>query len=137
MSMYDRGYNRGRRARIESYRRRNWGFGLVVALVIALVIGAVVTYPIALINSKREVTITVTDKQRVCESGGGSCKYLIFTDKGTYKDVDSFLFQKFASSDLYGNLKVGETYRVERTGWRIPFFSAYPNIVKVDGQVSP
>lgn len=138
MSLYDRGYAAGRDARRRARydgrysRRSNWGFGFAMLAAAALVIGLIAVYPVALINSKRDVTITVTDKQRVCESGGGSCKYLIFTDKGTYKDTDSLLFRKFASSDLYGNLKTGHTYRVQRTGWRIPFFSEYPNIVKIE-----
>lgn len=113
------------------YRRRNWGGGLLLILGLLVVVALVAAYPVALVNSKRDVTITVTDKQRVCESGGGSCKYLIYTDKGTYKDTDSLLFGKWSSSDLYGNLKRGHTYTVERSGWRVPFFSAYPNILRI------
>lgn len=30
---------------------------------------------------------------------------------------------------MYGHLIVGEKYRLETVGWRVPFFSMYKNIV--------
>jgi Protein of unknown function (DUF1523) len=32
---------------------------------------------------------------------------------------------------VYGALDVGKTYQMKVYGWRIPFFSMYPNIVWV------
>lgn len=79
------------------------------------------------------VTFTVTDKDRIVTGSGEgvSSKYLVFTDIETFENTDSFLRLKFASSDLQGSLKVGETYTAEVYGWRVPVFSTYRNIVEV------
>ena len=81
--------------------------------------------------NKREVTITVQDKERVCESGNSSCKYLVFTDKGTFQNSDSLLSGKFDSSDVYGRLDEGKTYVVKVAGFRQGILSMYPNIIEV------
>lgn len=112
--------------------RRGYGVVAVVVVgVVLLVAGAVFAYNAAYKSTQRVVTAKVTDKERVCESGNTSCKYLIFTNKGTFKDTDSFLYGKFRSSDVYGMIQRGRTYVFTVAGWRLPFFSGYPNIVKV------
>jgi len=85
-------------------------------------------------GTKRDVTITVTDKNRVCDGTGKSvsCYYLIYTTSGTFKDTDSLLNGKFASSDLYGQLRRNGVYKVQVQGWRIPLMSEYPNIVRIE-----
>lgn len=80
--------------------------------------------------NQREVTATVEDKERVC-SGSNDCKYLIFTDEGTFENTDTLLQGKFDSSDVYGRIKVGETYTFEVAGFRQGFLSMYPNILSV------
>lgn len=59
--------------------------------------------------------------------------YLVFTDQGVYKNVDSWWYLKFNSSDVHGQiLKLkGKKAKIHYYGWRIPIFSQYPNIVKV------
>jgi hypothetical protein len=113
-------------------RRFPWGvlvgFGLFLAL--ALAVGA---WVVAYKNSERTVTFTVEDKERVCSGstdGQSSCKYLIFTDTGTYSVQDSFIIWRFNSSDVYGRIKESQTYEADVIGWRIPFLSKYPNIVE-------
>jgi len=81
--------------------------------------------------NQREVTVTVEEKERVCESGNGGCKYLIFTDQGTFQNSDSLLEGKFDSSDVYSDLKVGKTYVVKVAGFRQGILSMYPNIIEV------
>lgn len=85
-------------------------------------------------GTKRDMTITVTDKNRVCDSTGKSvsCYYLVYTDQGTFKDTDSLLNGKFSSSDLYGQLRRDGRYKVQVQGWRIPWLSEYPNIVRIE-----
>lgn len=87
-------------------------------------------------NTEREVTATVDYKERVCD-GGSSCKYLVFTDDGTFEITDSLVFGRFSSSDVYGRMREGKTYEFAVAGFRQPVLSMYPNIVsdpvEVDG----
>jgi hypothetical protein len=105
---------------------------------VGLVIGAIligsVAYNIGYLNSRDSVVATVTDKERIqqCDSDGGcKSKYLIFTDKETLENTDNLFVGKFNSSDYYGSIEQGKTYRFEVLGWRIPFFSTYRNIVAI------
>lgn len=66
----------------------------------------------------------------------GDDTYLIFTkleDGKTrvFQNTDSFLEFKWDSSDVYGKLEVGKTYKIKTYGWRMPMFSAYENITDV------
>lgn len=85
--------------------------------------------------TRDQVTITVTDKQTKLRCDGAdhsNChdEYLIFTSRGVYKNTDNLLFLKFNSSDLYGQLIEGRTYRCEINGLRIPLLSTYKNLIK-------
>ena len=55
--------------------------------------------------------------------------YLIYTDKGVFRNEDSWHYFKFDSSDLYSDLKEGESYTCKSYGFRVSFFSMYPNVV--------
>src|SRR5690606_22667275 len=77
------------------------------------------------------ITAQVVKTERVCSSQE-DCKYLVFTDKGVFENTDSLLNFKWNSSDIYGELKAGETYTFHVYGYRIPFFSMYKNIVSVE-----
>lgn len=83
-------------------------------------------------GSQRTYTISVTEKERVVTSD--SSKYLVFGEGEdgeimVLENSDSFMFTKFNSSDVQGNLKVDGTYKVEVVGWRNGFLSIYPNII--------
>lgn len=121
----------------DKQRRRRFGFdsfwviGIVVAL---LAVGGIVFGVHAYKSTQRVVTTTVTDKGRVCSgssNGNSSCKYLIYTDDGTYKLTDTVIYGRFNTSDVYGRIRRDHTYRFTVVGWRIPVFSSYPNIIKV------
>lgn len=88
---------------------------------------------IAYIRSKTDITITVTDKERITKTveGNDASYYLVYTDTETFANSDSMLFFKWNSSDVQGQLKVNQTYKVTVAGWRIPFLSEYRNIIKV------
>lgn len=74
---------------------------------------------------------TVEKSERVCDGGKtGKCSYLIFTDKGVLKNADTLLRGKFDSSDLYAAIKVNQSYDFTTVGYRVPFFSMYPNVLK-------
>lgn len=86
-------------------------------------------------GNDRDVTITVSDKERICSSGNSSCQYLIYTDQGTFKNVDSWLNGKHNSSDIYGALKREHTYVVHVEGFRSGWMSEYPNIIEIKSEV--
>lgn len=70
--------------------------------------------------NQREVVATVKDKDRVCSgasNGSSSCKYLIFTDKGTFQNTDSMVQGKFNSSDVYGNLDRSRSHLSTQGCW--------------------
>jgi hypothetical protein len=76
------------------------------------------------------VTAIVTDKERVFD--GESSRYLIFTEEETFENVDSALFFKFNSSDVYGKIKKGGVYKFKVSGWRISVVSSYRNIISME-----
>ena len=90
-----------------------------------------------------EYIITVTDKERITDSLEDnnknykiSSKYLVFADDENgnslvFENTDCFIRGKFNSSNIQGQLKEGNTYRVTVIGYRIPYFSCYQNIIKV------
>lgn len=84
--------------------------------------------------STQEQSVLINKTERVCSSsteGWVSCKYLVFTDKGVFKNTDSILIWKFNSSDIYGEISKGDKMKIKYYGWRVPFFSIYPNIKSV------
>ncbi len=76
------------------------------------------------------VDFTVKDKERV--NYGQNSKYLIFTENETFENTDELIRGKFNSSDLYGFLDVGKTYKCEVMWWRIPILSMYRNLISCE-----
>jgi hypothetical protein len=95
-------------------------------------------YPIVCDMHMEHVEVTVTDKLRAIDGAlFMSHKYMIFTEnkKGeilVFEDSDSLLRLKYNSSDFYAKIKIGETYRFTVVGYRIPFLSDSPNIIKIE-----
>lgn len=58
--------------------------------------------------------------------------YLVFveTDKGTqvFEVTDSVIMGRYDSSNVYGSIKTGKTYKMKVRGYRIPILSSYENI---------
>jgi hypothetical protein len=98
-----------------------------------VIIGAVVLFLVGWVSlpfsTQREVTATVKDKARITKTD--TSYYLIYTDQGVFENTDCWVCFKFASSTLYGRLEVGQTYDLKVYGWRVPIFSMYPNIWKI------
>jgi hypothetical protein len=110
----------------------------VIAYAVALLVASLVPVGIAMaihayMASDRQVTLKVLNEGRVCSSDGNgvSCYYLIFTSGGTFKDTDSLITGKFNSSDLYCQLQTGHTYTVGVRGYRTPWRSEHPNILRI------
>ena len=79
-------------------------------------------------------TVEVVDKERVNYSDGS--KYLIYCNDVNdnnivFENTDCWIRGKFNSSEVYMELEVGKTYEVTVTGFRIPIFSMYQNIIGV------
>lgn len=116
-------------------RRSNgmfWLIGLGIAAVLVITIALAPSY-----FKEKTVTTEVISKERVCDNSGTNgameCKYLVFTENGTFKITDSlFGTVRFNSSDVYGRIREGHTYTITYYGFRLPFFSEYPNIKKVE-----
>lgn len=72
-------------------------------VVVALIFGYFTAY-----RGSDTVCAVVTDKQ--VKRSGDDDKYLIFTDKETFENVDSILESKFNSADFYGSIQLGQCY---------------------------
>jgi hypothetical protein len=101
------------------------GWGIAAAIAVVVLIGVYVYF-----KDIREQTVTFTVTGTTA-SGGGTTghKYLIFTNKGTFEDTDNLFHAKFSSSDLFGAIRVGHTYTCKVTGFRIPLFSSYKDLI--------
>ncbi len=103
---------------------------VVAAFFVVLTIIALVAFPVYYVKgTERTETLDVKKTERVQDQNGNGAKYLFYTEQGTYENTDSLLNGKFNSSDLYGEVEGGKTYDCKVYGWRIPFFSQYPNVV--------
>ena len=106
------------------------GIIIIIVIILAVAIGIAV-YAGSYYGSKETITITVDDKW-IKGVGSNSQKYLIADVEGNvYENVDDWLQGKYDSSNVWADLKIGETYDVVVMGWRIPFFSMYQNILQI------
>lgn len=76
---------------------------------------------------KENITIIPTKAERV------QGHYMVFSNKGVYTCSDDLRFLNFRSSDNYGMISssIGKPIYVTVTGFRVPLFSMYKNIVNV------
>lgn len=109
--------------------------GCIIFLVAAWLVVTVVKDSI-LHGNQTQVTVTVCDKESV--RSGDSHEYRVYTSGGAYKvaDYKALQDQRFDSADLYGRLQAGSSYTITTTGWRIPLFSMFQNIIKVEAPVA-
>ena len=110
----------------------------VVIVMIAVFLGLSIGYEAIFSFNDTEYTITVTDKERIYEGSGdtSSSKYLVFGEDENgnalvFENTDCFIRGKWNSSNIQGQLKEGNTYKVTVVGYRVPFFSMYQNIIDV------
>lgn len=77
-------------------------------------------------------TIEITIKEKYIKNNSKSGKYLVVdTNNNTYEITDLFFKRKFNSTDIYNQLEVGKTYKVEVSGKRIHYWSMYRNINRI------
>lgn len=87
-------------------------------------------------HNPRDEVIRVESKDLGAGHKSGT-KYMIFAAEGCYESRDSLVQGKWDSADVYGRLTPGKAYRVHVCGVRWPFFSMFPNVVRVHGEVAP
>lgn len=101
----------------------------IVGLLASMIIGPVKNLVAPFISGETR-TLTIVKMERVAH--GQDSKYLIYTDGEVFENVDCLVKGKFDSSDLYGKLQEGQTYKAEVYGWRVkPFLNWYRNILSV------
>lgn len=103
--------------------------GIVIGLIVLMVVGTVIFLSVYPSTHHTQRTFTVNKTENVATNGSNGHEYLIYTDQGTFKDVDSVLNRKYNSSDLYGQIEAGKKYSCDTTGFRFQFTSDYPNLI--------
>lgn len=96
-------------------------------LIAILFVCSLVIYPIALMNSESVVTFTVSEKYGVYSQS----EMYVVTDKGRFNITDEIWYSHWDSDEVFEKLKPGKTYTVRVTGWRVPDFDLYPNIISI------
>ena len=107
-------------------------FNFIKKHFLKLLILSIVSFITILLTVKYSTTHTGT--YRITKTERVSERYLIFTDKEVLKNVDDLFFLKFDSSDVYGKLssKQGQVVKLTVQGLRVPLFSWYRNVIKVE-----
>jgi hypothetical protein len=113
------------------------------AIVLALVVGFIIVAAIFQNNTKTIQECHVTGKDMYHQpavpatktSSGEAAKnvYQVYTkDCGTLRVEDNALQGVWNSADLYGALVPDKRYRITTVGIRMPFFSIFPTVTKVE-----
>jgi hypothetical protein len=98
---------------------------LIAAAVLA--VGAYLTAP-WLTHQTKEVRVI----DSVVKNSMNDSKYLVFTDQGVFQNTDTWYYFKFDSSDIQGKIMQGGKFKLSYYGFRVPFFSMYPNLVSAE-----
>lgn len=104
------------------------GTGLVAIAIVLLLVAAPLFTFYKTVGTHRNETFTINKTERIMD--GRDSKYLVYTSSGVFENTDSLLNGKFNSSDVYNELKDNQKYTCDVVGWRVPFLSWYPNIIK-------
>lgn len=73
---------------------------------------------------------TVSNKERTCFSAK-DCRFMVYTDVENFEITDQ-VFGRKNSSDVYGKIKVGGTYKFHAIGYRNPTFTKFRNILEIN-----
>ena len=109
------------------FMRLIYQWGSLATIVLPLAIFSLV--PLA---TQDYETFTVRKLERVLDADRKGARYLVFTENETFENTDRLIFFKFNSSDIYGMIREGGTYKAKVAGVRIPILSWYRNIVSVE-----
>ena len=101
-------------------------------IIIGIILAVTILWDIICLSTQNIYIATITDKS--IKRNSDSDKYLIYTELEdgeilVLENTDELFYGKINSSDIYADLKVGETYTFKVVGFRIPLFSSYQNII--------
>lgn len=100
----------------------------------ALVILAYPIYLTAYWGSEKEYTFTVQRVDRECDADGrgAKCRNFVYGRGGeVFTNSDDIFYGKFDSRTIQAGFEQGTETTVRAVGWRIPFLSMQPNIIKI------
>lgn len=97
---------------------------IVVIGLLGFILGAAYTF-----GTSFEKTITIKERPPLGVEQNKRVKSL---DGDWYMVADNVYQLKFRSFDTWGDLEEGQTYKVKGYGWRVGFFSMFPNIVDIE-----
>ncbi len=98
------------------------GSGLIIIIIIVLICVFIS------IEYQNPQTYTCEIKEKWVKRKNDSDTYLVKCNNEVFKIEDLIFKGKFNSSDIYSDLIIGETYKINTTGYRIRFLSNYKNI---------
>lgn len=120
---------RNTRYGIRRVRADNW-FGALRILGVLVVIGLGIFMATSQYhNHETRTACMVENKDRTTTENGSDMR--VYTSCGVFSVQDMFFAGEFDSADKYSSLETGKTYTIDTTGYRIPFFSAFPIIREV------
>lgn len=106
---------------------------IAAAAIVLAVVGAIGFFVANAAHVEHPTACRVTDKDRT-KSSDGSSDARVYTDNcGTFQVGDSLFEGHWSSADTFASIDPGETYDFKTRGWRVPFLSMFPNIVRVEG----
>jgi len=122
-------------------RRESAGRTIAIFIVSVIAVGLLVAW-IWTVNfgSQRTETCTVSGKDWATKvtSGNSSSEYRVQTEEcGVLRISDNPLRLQFNSADRYAEIDEGVAYNFTLIGFRIGFFSMFPNIIAAEKVEAP
>jgi hypothetical protein len=108
-------------------------YTLTTILTIALLLSPFLVYRHFRLQTIKDVTFTVEELPPRIGQRGDEYVNLVYTDQGTFSNKDTWFPWKTRSTDVRNQLKEGETFTCEISGWRVGFLSMYRNITDCEG----
>lgn len=112
-------------------RKQHSYLWLIILAALAVVLG-IFLWGKAYYGEDVHSNCVVTDKDRTSKSNGGSDMRVYTENCGNFTVADAWLKGEFSSSDTYAKIEPGHTYDFTTIGWRVPFFSMFPNILEAE-----
>lgn len=109
--------------------------GGMIAGIVVVVLGVLAGIGFAIANGLHEETkvCTVEKKERIYAGKDSGVQQRVYTAEcGIYEVGDAMLAGHFNSADTWASIEEGETYRLTSRGYRVPFFSMFPNVVEAE-----
>jgi hypothetical protein len=109
------------------------GCSIAILIILILVFVGVVAFQLVINPLGNQQTFTATIEKTYIDNG--NTYYVLKMEDGRllpYSNEDNWYFGKFNSGDFQVKLEVGKTYEFFTSGYRVPFRSLFPNIVRAE-----